>query len=80
MSENFMDILLYQHDFKNHVKDKGCFKKANNPCRIDLILSNKSLTFFQQLFLVFLIAISYFKQSQKDLFKKQTKKAYLPIL
>ena len=40
-----MSIFLYQHDLENLVKDKTCFKKANNPSTIDLFLTNNSLAF-----------------------------------
>ena len=31
-----LSIFLYQHDLENLVKDKTCFKNANNPSTIDL--------------------------------------------
>ena len=40
-----MSIFLYQHDLENLVKDKTCFKNANNPSTIDLFLTNNSLAF-----------------------------------
>ena len=50
---------LYQHNLKNLVKDKTCFKNANNPSTTDLfwpIILQFSKT--QQQWLVFLIAIN----------------------
>ena len=40
-----LNIFLYQHDLENLVKDKTCFKNANNPSTIDLFLTNNSLAF-----------------------------------
>ena len=40
-----LSIFLYQHDLENPVKDKTCFKNANNPSTIDLFLTNSSLAF-----------------------------------
>ena len=40
-----LSIFLYQHDLKNLVKDRTCFKNANNPSTIDLFLTNNSLAF-----------------------------------
>ena len=40
-----LSIFLYQHDLENLVKDKTCFKNANNPSIIDLFLTNNSLAF-----------------------------------
>ena len=40
-----LSIFLYQHDLENLVKDKTCFKNANNPSTIDLFLTNSSLAF-----------------------------------
>ena len=37
-----LSIFLYQHDIENLVKDKTCFKNANNPSTIDLFLTNNS--------------------------------------
>ena len=37
-----LSIFLYQHDLENLVKDKTCFKNANNPSTIDLFLTNNS--------------------------------------
>ena len=42
---NVLKIFLYQHDLKNFVKDKTCFKNANNPSNINLFLANNSLAF-----------------------------------
>ena len=36
---------LYQHDVENFVKEKTCFKNANNPSTIDRFLTNNSLAF-----------------------------------
>ena len=36
---------LYQHDVENLVKEKTCFKNANNPSTIDCFLTNNSLAF-----------------------------------
>ena len=38
-------IFLYQHDLENLVKDKTCFKNANNASTIDLFFTNNSLAF-----------------------------------
>ena len=40
-----LSIFLYQHDLENLVKNKTCFKNANNPSTIDLFLTNNSLAF-----------------------------------
>ena len=40
-----LSIFLYQHDLENLVKDKTCFKNANNSNTIDLFLTNNSLAF-----------------------------------
>ena len=37
-----LSIFLYQHDLGNLVKNKTCFKNANNPSTIDLFLTNNS--------------------------------------
>ena len=45
VAEDVLSTLLYQHDLENFVKDKTCFKNANNPSTIDLVLTNNSLAF-----------------------------------
>ena len=40
-----LSIFLYQHDLEKLVKDKTCFKNANNPSTINLFLTNSSLAF-----------------------------------
>ena len=40
-----LSIFLYQHDLENLVKDKTCFKNANNPSTIDHFFTNNSLAF-----------------------------------
>ena len=40
-----LSIFLYQHDLENLVKEKTCFKNANNPNTIDLFFTNNSLAF-----------------------------------
>ena len=40
-----LSTFLYQHDLENLVKEKTCFKNANNPSTIDLFLTNNSLAF-----------------------------------
>ena len=45
VSDNILRTFFYQHDFENLVKDKTCFKNANNPSVIDLFLTNISLVF-----------------------------------
>ena len=40
-----LSIFVYQHDLENLVKNKTCFKNANNLSTIDLILTNSSLAF-----------------------------------
>ena len=40
-----LSSFLYQNDLENFVKDKTCFKNANNPSTIDLFLTNNSLAF-----------------------------------
>ena len=44
-SEPCLSDFLYKHDCKNLVKDKTCFKNTENPCRIDLILTNSQNSF-----------------------------------
>ena len=40
-----LSIFFYQHDLENLVKEKTCFKNANNPSIIDLFLTNNILAF-----------------------------------
>ena len=42
---DFLSTFLYQHHLENLVKDKACFKNANNPSAIDLFLTYNSLIF-----------------------------------
>ena len=42
---NVLSTFLYQHDLENLVKEKTCFKNANNPSTIDLFLTKNSLAF-----------------------------------
>ena len=39
------DSFLYQHELKNLVKEKTCFKNVSNPSCIDLFLTNSVLSF-----------------------------------
>ena len=43
--EEEMQICCTTYNLKNLVKEPTCFKTINNPCCIDLILTNKSLSF-----------------------------------
>ena len=36
VSDSILSTILYQHDLEDLVKDKTCFKNANNPSVIDL--------------------------------------------
>ena len=45
MSEVCFDSFLYQHDLKNLVKEKTCFKNVSNPTYIDLSLTNQVFSF-----------------------------------
>ena len=44
-ASDVLSTFLYQHDFENLVKDKICFKNANNPSTIDLFLTNNYVAF-----------------------------------
>ena len=46
MHEDAMNVFCTTYNFKNLVKEPTCFKNANNPSCIDLILTNKP-SFFQ---------------------------------
>ena len=41
ISEVCFESFLYQHDLKNLVKEKSCFKSVPNPICIDLFLKNQ---------------------------------------
>ena len=45
VSDNILRTFLYQHDLKNLVKYKTCFKNANNFSINDIFLTYNSLTF-----------------------------------
>ena len=45
VSDNILCTFLYQHDLKNLVKYKTCFKNANNFSINDIFLTYNSLTF-----------------------------------
>ena len=45
ISEFCLDSFLYQHELKNLVKEKTCFKNVSNPSCIDLFLTNNALSF-----------------------------------
>ena len=45
ISEFCLDSFLYQHELKNLVKEKACFKNVSNPSCIDLLLTNSALSF-----------------------------------
>ena len=40
-----LDSFLYQHELKNLIKEKTCFKNVSNPSCIDLFLTNNALSF-----------------------------------
>ena len=40
-----LDSFLYQHDLKNLVKEKTCFKSVSNPSWIDIFLMNQVFSF-----------------------------------
>ena len=40
-----IDSFIYEHDLKNLVKEKTCFKSVENPSCIDLKLTNKAMAF-----------------------------------
>ena len=42
-----MEEFLHTFNLKNLVKKPMCYKSVNNPCTIDLILTNKSKSFFK---------------------------------
>ena len=44
ISEFCLDSFLYQHELKNLVKEKTCFKNVSNPSCIDLFLTYNSLS------------------------------------
>ena len=67
---NVLSIFLYQHDLENLVKDKTCFKNANNRSIIDLFLTNNSLAFQNTTFTGF----SFSKNKPKELFYRNYKK------
>ena len=43
--EELIDDFLFEQNFKNLVKDKTCFKSADNPSCIDLFLTNSPASF-----------------------------------
>ena len=43
ISEFCLDSFLYQHELKNLVKEKACFKNVSNPSCIDLFLKNNPI-------------------------------------
>ena len=43
--DNYLESFLYQHELKNLVKEKTCFKSISNPSCIDLFLTNNALSF-----------------------------------
>ena len=43
--QNHVSRFLYEHNSKNLVKDKTCFKSLENPSCIDLFLTNSPLSF-----------------------------------
>ena len=45
ISEFCLDSFLYEHELKNLVKEKTCFKNVSNPGCIDLFLTNTALSF-----------------------------------
>ena len=45
ISEPRIDSFIYEHDLHNPVKEKTCFKSAENPSCIDLILTNNTIAF-----------------------------------
>ena len=40
-----MEIFCDTHNLKNLMKELTCFKSVNNPCCIDLILTNRASSF-----------------------------------
>ena len=44
-SEPYLSRFLYEHNSKNLVKNKTCFKSLENPSCIDLFLTNSPLSF-----------------------------------
>ena len=51
-TEPCLESFLYEHDLQNLVKENTCFKSAENPSCIDLILTNRNM-FFQNTITVF---------------------------
>ena len=45
MPEVCLDSFLYQHEFKNLVKEKSCFKNVSNPSCVNIFLTNNALSF-----------------------------------
>ena len=45
ISEVCLDSFLYEHELKNLVKEKTCFKNVSNASCIDLFLTNNALSF-----------------------------------
>ena len=44
-TEPCLESFLYEHDLQNFVKENTCFKSAENPSCIDLILTNSNMSF-----------------------------------
>ena len=44
-TETFLKEYMYQHELKNLVKDKSCFKNVYKPSCIDIFLANNNLYF-----------------------------------
>ena len=67
ISEVCLDSFLYQHELKNLVKEKTCFKDTYNPSCIYLFLTNNVLSFqhteslFTSLFRLSYISLDCFK-------------------
>ena len=44
-TEPCLESFLYEHDLQNLVKENTCFKSVENPSCIDLILTNRNMSF-----------------------------------
>ena len=80
ISKFCLESFLYQqHELKNLVKEKTCFKNVSNPCSIDLFLAYSALS-FQQTETVS-TGLSNFLDSFKNYYlEKQTKRNSLQTL
>ena len=47
ITEHHIESFLYEHELRNLIKEKTCFKNMQNPSCIDLLLTHNSYVFQQ---------------------------------